>query len=81
MDQKYQIDVVASMAERVIKRLWVLIILLVVLLFGSNAAWIAYEAQFTDEVWTFEATADGDSNAIANGNGEVYYGGESESNP
>ena len=68
------------MAERTIRRLWVIIILLIVLLFGSNAAWIYYESQFTDESWSYEATADNGSNAIANGEGEVYfYGGESES--
>lgn len=32
--------------ERTIKRLWILVILLILLLFGSNAAWIWYESQF-----------------------------------
>lgn len=35
-------------AERTIKRLWVLVILLIVLLTATNAAWIWYEAQFED---------------------------------
>ena len=79
-ERQYTIDILASMAERTIRRLWVIIILLIVLLFGSNAAWIYYESQFTDESWSYEATADNGSNAIANGEGEVYfYGGESES--
>lgn len=66
--------------ERTIKRMWILIILLVVVLFGSNAAWVYYESQFVDESWTYEATADNGSNAIANGDGEVYfYGSESAS--
>lgn len=38
--------------ERTIKRLWILLILLIVLLVGSNVAWIAYESQFTDEIIT-----------------------------
>ena len=38
--------------ERTIKRLWILLILLIVLLVGSNVAWIAYESQFTDEIVT-----------------------------
>lgn len=78
---QYSIDAIASMAERTIKRLWILIIILVLLLFGTNAAWIYYESQFTDESWTFEASTDNGGNAIANGNGEVYYYGESESDP
>lgn len=63
--------------ERTIKRLWILAILLIVLLVGSNCAWLVYESQFTDEVVTetYEATADNDSVAIANGSGEVNYGG------
>lgn len=80
-ERQYTIDILASMAERTIRRLWVIIILLIVLLFGSNAAWIYYESQFADESWSYEATADNGSNAIANGEGEVYfYGGDSESN-
>ena len=65
--------------ERTIKRLWIALILLIVLLVGSNIAWIAYESQFetvsesTEE--SYEATVDGDGVAIANGDGEVNYGG------
>lgn len=80
-ESQYTIDILTALAERTIKRLWILIILLVVLLFGTNAAWVYYEAQWTDESWTYEATADNGSSAIANGDGEVnFYGGESESN-
>lgn len=38
--------------ERTIKRLWILAILLIVLLVGSNCAWLWYESQFTDEIVT-----------------------------
>lgn len=50
----------AAMArqERTIKRLWILLILLIVLLVGSNIAWIAYEGQFTEEVVTTEIEAE-----------------------
>jgi hypothetical protein len=44
--------------ERTIKRLWILLILLIVLLVGSNVAWIAYESQFTEEVVTTEIEAE-----------------------
>lgn len=82
-DQKqYVTEAFAATLERTIIRFFIVVILLIILLVGSNAAWIWYESQFADETWTFEASADGDSNAIANGNGEViFYGSKSESNP
>lgn len=43
--------------ERTIKRLWILAILLVVLLVGSNCAWIFYESQFVNEIVTTEIDA------------------------
>ena len=33
-------------AEITIKRLWITILLLIVLLFGSNAGWLWYQSQF-----------------------------------
>ena len=47
--------------ERACKRLWVLIILLVVMLVGTNLGWILYEAQFetvTETTVTQEVTQD-----------------------
>lgn len=35
-----------SMVERTIRRLWITIILLIILLVGSNVAWLIYESQF-----------------------------------
>ena len=53
--------------ERVIKRLWVLVLALIILLCASNAAWIWYESQFEEvkTVETYEANADNGGNAIA----------------
>ena len=62
--------------ERTIKRLWILLMILVVLLVGSNVAWIIYESQFVEEEWTYEATTDEGGTAIANGSGEVNYYGD-----
>jgi hypothetical protein len=67
--------------ERTNKRLWILSILLVVLLVGSNAGWIWYESQFEDVVTTTETyqdvlqDADNGSNTFVGGD---YYG-EAES--
>ena len=44
--------------ERTIKRLWILLILLIILFVGSNCAWIWYESQFTDEIVTTEIDAE-----------------------
>lgn len=61
-------------AERGAKRLWTVIILLVVLLVGTNGAWLWYESQF--ETVTTEVTqenADGYNNYIGN-DGDIVNG-------
>lgn len=73
MEQKYYTDIVAGLAERTIKRLWVIILVLVILLFGSNAAWLIYEGQF--EGISVEQEVDtGDGDAFVVGVGDVDYG-------
>ena len=67
--------------ERTIKRLWILCIILIVALLGTNAGWIYYEKQFEDVVTVeqdVEATSDGDSDLNINTIGGDYYGGQSE---
>lgn len=61
--------------ERSNRRLWIALLLTIVLLVASNAAWVWYENQFVDEVtetYTSEATDNG--TAIVNRDGEVHYG-------
>ena len=53
--------------ERVIKRLWVLVLSLIILFVASNAAWIYYESQFETTETTIEAkqqTTDGNNYAV-----------------
>ena len=66
--------------ERSNKRLWIIIIILAVMLFGSNIAWTIYENQFEEVTTTesYEATTDDGGTAIANGSGEVRYYGAGE---
>lgn len=74
-ESQYTIDILTALAERTIKRLWILIILLVVLLFGTNAAWIYYEAQW-EVVESTEITQEnenGYNNYIGN-DGDIYNG-------
>ena len=67
-------------AERSAKRLWVVIILLIVLLVGSNGAWLWYESQFeVVETTTIEAEQDGSGVNIVGG-GNVDYGANSKNN-
>lgn len=67
---------VCTRFERTIKRLWILVIILTVLLVGTNCAWLWYENQFTDEITTetYEADATDGGVAIANGDGVVNNG-------
>lgn len=67
-------------AERGSKRLWVVIILLIVLLVGTNGAWLWYESQFeVVETTTIEAEQDGSGVNIVGG-GNVGYDAEGENN-
>ena len=55
--------------ERAAKRLWAAIILLIVLLVGTNCAWIYFESQFETVSTTFEVdqNADNGTNNFAGG--------------
>lgn len=63
--------------ERTNRRVWILCIILIITLIGTNAGWIYYESQFMDyEVEQEVDTGTGD--AIVVGVGD--YNGESETN-
>lgn len=49
--------------ERANKRLWIIILVLIVALVGSNGAWIYYENSFEDVVVT-QDSPDGNNNYI-----------------
>lgn len=63
---------IMAMTERTIRRLWVLIILLIVLLVGTNAMWIIYENSFEDTVVT-QQNDDGINNYIGR-DGDITNG-------
>ena len=71
----------ASMArmERQAKRLWIAVLLLIVLIVGTNGAWIWHESQFSDIEATIEAEQDGSGVNIVSG-GNLDYGAESKDN-
>ena len=77
-NEKFIQEMYASSLERTIKRLWITIILLIVLLVGSNVAWIWYESQFENVTQTIEAEQEGNTNSVTMGDGNTY--GKAESN-
>lgn len=64
--------------DRTETRLWILIILLVVLLVGTNGAWLWYESQFETIEYSeaYDVSAEDGGNAIVNGDGSVNINGE-----
>ena len=62
--------------ERVNKRLWITLIILIFLLVGSNVGWTIYENQFEEVTESYEISQDaesGNNNSIING-GEIVNG-------
>lgn len=61
------------MHDREKHRWFIIVLVLLILLVGSNAAWLVYESQYVDEVVTQEVTqeADGGNNSFVGGD---YYG-------
>ena len=50
--------------ERANVRLFIAIIVLIILLVGSNAGWLYYESQYTDDVTTTTIEAEQDGNGV-----------------
>lgn len=67
--------------ERTNKRLWIVILVLIAALIGTNAGWIYYESQFqvVEEKTEIEAEQDGSAVNIVGG-GNVNYGADSKGN-
>lgn len=70
--------------DRVIKRMWVIILILVFLLLGTNLAWLYYESQLeevTETTTTVEQnTESGKGNATINDGVHINDESKSESN-
>ena len=69
-----------SRLERQLKRLWIVVLVLIFMLVGSNCAWLWYESQFQAvEETVIEAEQDGSGINIVGG-GDIEYGTESKDN-
>ena len=67
-------EVAVARLERVIKRMWVLVLSLIILLVASNGAWIWWESQYqTIETTITQENADGYNNYIGN-DGDIVNG-------
>ena len=67
----------SSMArmERQAKRLWIAVLLLIVMLVGTNAAWLYYESQLeTVEKWEITQENDGGYNNYIGNDGDIVNG-------
>lgn len=76
--RQYDIDLLSAMAERTIKRLWIIVLVLIIALIGTNGAWLYYESQFETIETTIEAEQGDGINIV--GGGDVNYGAESQDN-
>lgn len=63
-----------STMERNTKRLWIIILVLIFLLFGTNAAWLYYESQWEpfDATEVTQKVETGEGSAYVAGIGDVY---------
>ena len=80
MDKPINIPFIAyeasmSRFERINRRLWIAVILLIVLLVGSNISWLIYEAQYEryEETTVTQENTDGNNNYIGN-DGDISNG-------
>lgn len=80
MENRVTIDWAAHEAdmarmERINRRLWVALLVVIALFTITNAAWIVYENSFIDEVTvTQESDVKDGGTAIVNNGGDVNYG-------
>ncbi|MBQ3330794.1 MAG: hypothetical protein IJG87_06410 [Ruminococcus sp.] len=76
MISRYAFESAMVSFEKTIKRLWIIILLLIILLAGTNGAWIWYESQWeVVETTEIEQEVDtGIGNAFVSGTGDVIYG-------
>ena len=67
--------------ERTNKRLFIVVLVLILSLIGTNCGWLYYESQFQVEQTTVEQEVDtGAGDAVVVGIGDIYGEGEADSN-
>lgn len=66
--------------ERTVRRLWILLIITVVFLVGSNALWIVYESQLEDVTTSVEMDNENGYNSYIGNDGDIYNGTNESNN-
>lgn len=77
--ERYTFEATLMMAERTIRRLWILSLVLIFLLLATNSLWIYYESQFetiVETTTTQEVTQD-----TGEGGNNNFIGGDNYGNP
>ena len=71
---KYSFELALAMAERTIKRLWVLCVILLLAVICTNVSWVLYESQFENiATTTIETQQDGSgTNTVVNEGGYTF---------
>jgi len=54
----YPFERVLWRMDRTIKRLWIALLIVFITLVGTNVGWLIYEAQFQEEMYTYEIQQD-----------------------
>lgn len=65
-----------AFARETITRLWIAVILLSILFFASNIAWLVYNSQF--ETISYQQDGEGLNNVCTGTQGAIIYGAEGE---
>lgn len=65
--------------ERANRRLWILCLLLILALVGTNAGWVYYNSQYDYNTTTIQAEQDGSGPNYISG-GDLSFGTESKDN-
>ena len=64
-----------AFAERMVKRLWVTILVLIFLLVGTNGAWLWWESQWEAvESWEITQESDSGTNNYIGNDGDIFNG-------
>ena len=72
-------ELIAGIMERQVRRMFIIIIILIIGLIATNVGWLIYESQF--DVYTVIQETDGAGDVKVSGvtDGDIYYG-EGEAN-
>lgn len=73
-DQQWIYEGEAIRMHQTNKRLFILSVVLIVILFATNGAWIYHESQYVDEVKIDQEVETGDGDAYITGIGDLNYG-------